>query len=227
MRRKSLENYKPLKPSIYTYALDYLDDLRVTLEGVEDYEPHPVAYLRTLREGLDHLNRLVKEKEVEAKSSDTPWPSESTEKLITCFFNWYSVTVCDYVRTIGRLAFSDDRKEVYRYLNDVIPVVYHWRRKIGAHATFEILPPKGPFEFIDKSKLRIPDDKFVERAREQMYMFPTIAPKVSLLYRENVFLAGAVLGVPLPSGDLHVEDMTWSVTHTHRELSKRYWPDIR
>ena len=59
-----------LEPRIYTYTLDYADQLCVQLAGFEDFEPLEVIYLNTLRVGLDYLNGLVEEEEARVANED-------------------------------------------------------------------------------------------------------------------------------------------------------------
>ena len=212
-----------MKPCRYTYPLDYVAKFQVHLEGFENLEPLEIDYLRTLEAGLDYLSALVKEKEAQASNTDHPWDDVADWKVITCAFNWYSVTACDYVKTVGRLVYPGDKKKVKEYLNRVIPLVYHWRDKVGAHATFA----PTPFEGLIKFKIKDTDDvdlthtKFVKAAKNQVF---NQLPVPGINFVDNLFVAGILLGMPSPSADMHVEDMTWSLTRTHQELSRRYWP---
>ena len=225
--RDLLKGHRLLMPVRYPYTLDYIDDLQVDLEGHAEFEPFQVSHLRNLHAGLDFLSALVQEKQLQIEDSSPNWPDEDTVRLMTCVFSWYSVAACDYVRTVGRLAFEDDKRKTLKYLNKVIPNVYHWRRKVGAHATFVTLPIKGPVELIDRQEIDKSNEEFINDAKENLYSYSFFAPMVHFSYSEKIFRAGTNLGVPLPSGELHVEDLTWSLTRVHRELTDRYWPEIR
>ncbi len=215
-----------MEPRMYTYTLDYADQLCVQLVGFEGLEPFEVIYLNTLRVGLEYLNRLVEEEEARVANEDDPSGYYTNAQLITCIFNWYSVTACDYVKTVGRIFYKGNKGKVNAYQEKVIPIEYHWRNQVGAHGTFAT----PPFGHIVKVAIGVNEDhdlaysKFAKAARGQMYStFP--APHVQ--FRDSVFVAGMSLGIPSPSGEGHVEDMTWSLTRTHTALAKRYWPDVQ
>jgi len=220
------EVLRGMEPRMYTYTLDYADQLCVQIAGFEYLEPLEVIYLNTLKVGLDYLNGLVEEEEARVAKEDDPSVYDANIQIMTCIFSWYSVTACDYVKTIGRIFYKGNKGRVDAYQERVIPIVYHWRNKVGAHGTFAT----PPFGHIVKVKIGDNEDrdlaysKFAKAARGQMYStFP--APNVQ--FRESVFVAGMSLGVPSPSGDGHVEDMTWSLTRIHTELAKRYWPHVQ
>ena len=220
-RHGNKEALQGLESRVYTYELDHTDQLCVELVGFENLEPPEVMYLNTLRAGLDYLNGLVEEEEARIANEDDPSGYDASIQLMTCIFGWYSVTASDYVRTVGRILHKENKEKVLEYQKRVIPIVYHWRNKVGAHGTFAI----PPFEHILEVDISDNDDrdlaysKFTKAARDQIYSnFPP--PHVQL--RDSVFVAGMLLGVPSPTGNSHWEDMTWSLTRTHQELSKRY-----
>ena len=220
-RHGNKEALQGLEPRVYTYELDHTDQLCVELAGFDNLEPPEVMYLNTLRIGLDYLNGLVEEEEARVANEDDPSSYNANIQLITCIFGWYSVTASDYIGIVGRILYKGNKGKVDAYQKRVIPIVHHWRNTVGAHATFAT-PPFGHIikaDISDNEDRGLAYSKFARAARGQMYStFP--APHVQ--FRDNVFVAGMMLGIPLPSGDSHVEDMTWSLTRTHKELTRRY-----
>jgi hypothetical protein len=55
--------------------------------------------------------------------------------LLYCFFQWYSVSACNYVRLIGWLSRQENlqRRTPRQYVDSVIPNVLWFRKKIAAH----------------------------------------------------------------------------------------------
>ena len=174
--------------------------------------------LRTLETGLDYLNLQVSKTEDEARRrldaehkmvfsvGNDPRLKDLPLSLIGCCFRWYSVTVCDYVRLIGWLAFGGDVERARRYQHKVIPEVSIWRNKVGAHAA--ITDPKSSDTPADLFVTNMPwdvafhDDSFVAAAGSLRMWF------------------GSEEGGSTSRGD-----MAWRLTATHRQLAERYrWP---
>lgn len=55
--------------------------------------------------------------------------------LITCFFHWYAVSLCNYVRLIGHLSKQTDPEgpSPAAYVESVVPEVKWFRDKVAAH----------------------------------------------------------------------------------------------
>ncbi len=121
------------------------------------------------------------------------------QNLVACAFHWYAVTVCNYVKMVGWLANSGDSNRAREYMECVLPQVYLWRHKVAAH--FAIIDPRR-------------DDSAADLARS--VMFP-------IFFCDDAFYAGSLPII----GKLYTghQNMRWSLTHTHRDLIPRYWPE--
>ena len=55
--------------------------------------------------------------------------------MVHRYFHWYSISACQYVRTVGAIAYLQDnsRPKPLEYVNSVIPEVKAYRDKVGAH----------------------------------------------------------------------------------------------
>ncbi|MBN1376069.1 MAG: hypothetical protein JXA01_07940 [Dehalococcoidia bacterium] len=125
-------------------------------------------------------------------------------ELLACFFHWYSVSVCNYVRLVEWLANnSKEEKNTPNYIDKVIPQVHLWRNKVGAH--FAKIKPK-------KDKDNAAD-----------LLFNTMYP---ISFDNDAFYASSTKMVIIKGGTKHEsrDDMRWSLTKTHNELVKRYPP---
>lgn len=124
------------------------------------------------------------------------------QAIVACAFNWYAVTICNYVKLVGWLAYNGDSEKAGEYLRKVVPQVQIWRNKVAAH-----------FCLIDPRK----DDNPADLAMS--VMFP-------ISFDDDAFYTGS-LKLTLTSGgetSTSREDIRWSLTHIHRELIPRYWP---
>ena len=123
--------------------------------------------------------------------------------LLTCTFQWYAISACQYVRTVGRIAKSQipDGPDPLAYVNEVIPDVKVFRDKVAAHFAWSTSNRK---------------DSDAER-------MASILP--NLAWVDNRFAIGG-WSVYLPKGNGVVEPgeiPSWSVSAVHECLSKRYW----
>jgi len=125
------------------------------------------------------------------------------QHLVACAFHWYSVTACNYVRLVGWLVNGGDTAKATEYLKHVLPEVYVWRNKVGAH--FARTFPRGKDTPADLAK---------------SVMFP-------ISFDDDAFYAGSLVLVMTSKGQRSSsrKDMRWSLTHTHQQLSTRYWPN--
>ncbi len=193
--------------------------------------------LKRLWIGLSTLNQYVQSMEAVARErlgvgsrgskdvhiyGNSPRLEGIPQDLIACVFDWYSVTACTYIRTVGWLANAGDKVKAVEYLKAVMPEVYLWRNKVGVH--FALTDP-------------LPEDNLADQAKS--VMFP-------ISFDEDAFYAGS-LGLTLVSGgeerpkpegiadwrwrllgmsgrnrSTSRKDMRWSLTHTHQSLSLRY-----
>ena len=194
----------------YMKVIDYISNLKcewpVTM-GPPDLRPE-LNTLITLQTGLEYLNALVQEKEASLRQCRIPLVAAYDDleglRIIACAFRWYSVTACDYVRTVGWLTKGGDDEQAKQYLDDVIPEVHYFRDKVGAHFS-----PSHP------RKSDTPSSRFFA---EESYT-------VHFDHDNNVFVASGSRWNVKASGSFETIDISWSLTRVHRELSKRYWPD--
>ena len=58
-----------------------------------------------------------------------------SKTLLTCAFHWYSISACQYVQTVGAIAYKLDHRRPLPdyYLTKVIPEVFAFRNKVAAH----------------------------------------------------------------------------------------------
>ena len=173
-----------------------------------------IQTLRSLAVGLGFLNHQVLAIENKVRESISPnvrvfsYGNEPRfawvpKDLIVCAFHWYAVSARNYVGLVGWLAkqVCPARPEPADYAKAVIPVVVAYRHKVAAHFG-KVFPRK--------------DDT---AATLDASVLPSVA------FQDDSFYAGAwtvtksVKGVPSSSPDL-----CWSLTKTHAELTKRYWP---
>jgi hypothetical protein len=101
--------------------------------------------LRFLWEGLEYLCTQVRRCEQEvAKTTDAGCtcfeygnlnPPRVPMGLVNCSFQWYAVSVCNFVRLVGylRLRADADAPRSDEYLKRVLPEVKPWRDKVAAH----------------------------------------------------------------------------------------------
>lgn len=189
-------------------VLDHIKSLELNdTEASKHY--NELRSLNYLSQGLWFLYRQVEIYEDVIKEKANPsritliWGNhpelqEIPQDLIACAFHWYSVSVCNYVKLIGWLVNDNDSTKARRYMKEVLPEVYLWRNKVGAH-----------FSRIVSRE----DDNAADLAKS--VMFPIIID-------DNVFSTNS-LTLTLGSNPSR-KDMNWSLTAIHRKLILRYWP---
>ena len=193
----------------YIKVLDHCSNLKYEWPvsmGPSDLRPELNA-LSTLKTGLEHLNNLVQEREFSVATSNFPFDiayDVEVNQLIACVFRWYSVAACDYVRTVGWLTKKGDDEQAKTYLDSVIPEVRYFRDKVGAHFS-----PSHP------RKSDTPSSKFFAENSDLVQ------------FQDGVFVASGLNWKYKKLTGFESEDMTWSLTRTHTELAKRYWPDVQ
>lgn len=135
---------------------------------------------------------------------NAPGLRDTPQGLVACAFHWYAVSICNYVRLVGWLTHDADKKQAEEYVERVLPAVFIWRNKVAAH--FAITAPRS-------------EDTPADLAAS--IMFP-ISFDDDAFYAATMKLAMRRAGTASASR----EDMRWSLTHTHKNLSTRYWPEI-
>lgn len=121
--------------------------------------------------------------------------------LLTCAFHWYAISACQYVRTVGMIAYKEIG-DVNDYIRKVIPEVLSFRDKVAAHFAWT------------KSDSR--DNK-----AERMI---SIMPQIT--FQDDSFFVGSWKLTSKSSGEATNSEAIkpWSVTKTHEYLCNRYWP---
>ena len=190
--------------------VDHVDNLE--LRDAEQYH-NELSALYRLWIGLCYLDNEVRKIEDEARErlntkemrvisfSNNPQLEGIPQNLVACAFHWYSVTACSYVQLIGWLVYGrvDEGRE---YLKRVLPEVSTWRNKVGAH--FALVSPR----------------KDNPAVLAQSVMNP-------LSFDDDAFYVSSLkLSMSSKSqASTSRQDMRWSLTHTHRKLSSRYYPN--
>jgi hypothetical protein len=211
--------------------IDHVDELELPCEAEAKYGNELIS-LAYLSEGLRFLYRNVSKIEQgiiarlpanshcflygagandEQKRSELPpeirgqVPSLDKRQLalVACSFHWYAVSAYNYALLVGWLASGGDSTKAKSYARRVLGPVSVWRHKVGAH--FAQVAPRG--------------DSMADLAAS--VMFP-------IAFVDDAFVAHPFM---LVKGDnrgqsTSRDDMRWSLTHTHRALAARYWPDV-
>jgi len=198
-----------------TTIMDYIDNIAV--KGNPFAEPTNEYYaLLCLRTGLDFLYRQAEKCEQAAIKQIDPKKRfvgignlgllpEPTMRLLACAFQWYSVSACQYVGTVGTIAHFQDNSQPIPpvYIKSVIPEVLAYRDKVGAHYAWSKNSTK---------------DNEAER-------LASIIPQVGWSkdsFQVQVFTVSEVIG-GIPSNSKVMKP--WSITEIHKRLRERYWPE--
>jgi hypothetical protein len=192
--------------------LDHVEKLELDqlLVNTRANEMRSLAYLG---EGLQFLYLQVKRMEETVSSQidpnlrvqvfgNHPLLKSVPLGMVACAFHWYSVSACNYARLVGWLGNDGDTGKADEYVRRVIPSVRLWRNKVAAH--FAATDPR-------------PEDTPADLAMS--VIFP-------VSFDDDAFYANSLTLSLRRSGSSSSSrtDMKWSLTHTHRELTARYWP---
>lgn len=172
--------------------------------------------------GLKILADSVREEELKMLTS--PYhdailftSSHAFSPIVSCSFNWFSVTLVNYLRLIAlvelmnvrswksvALRDSANRIEINQwctdFVKDAVPEIYLWRNKVSAHfaATY-------PFNADNLGTL------------EQSIMNP-------VSFVSPYFYVGFL---KWNSSGEESQLPEWSLTKTYEELSTRFWPNMK
>ena len=126
--------------------------------------------------------------------------------LITCAFHWYAVSACQYVRTVGAIAYRQDNSLPlpHEYVKDVIPDVLAFRDKIAAHLA---------------GMTQNSNDNEAERL---MSLMPSLGFSDDSLCVNPMILTKSSGGQVSDSSILK----PWSISKVHQQMRERYWPDL-
>lgn len=198
-------------------VLDHLDHIQVPGKVFEQSVNEYWALLY-LWEGLEFLYRQVKACDERVKQKVNPDGQNEIlitgnhphlqgipNSLLTCAFHWYAISACQYVRTVGTIAYRQDnkRQQALDYLKKVIPEVRVYRDKVAAH-----------FSWNSKH----PEDNDAERLLSAM-------PQLG--FRNDSFFVGS-LTVALSKGGKKSNSgkiKPWSLCKVHEQLRERYSPN--
>lgn len=178
-------------------------------------------------DGLKLLADIVRDLELKA-SADDPYAAQSitlmprsAPPVLGSIFNWFSVTIVNYLRLIalvdlmaknnwqsGALANPSNLDEIKKhcgaYVLNVIPEIQRWRNKVVAH--FAATDPR--FTAKDSDTLA---------TLELSIMNP-------ISYKNLYYFVGTVQwNTQGTSSDLP----EWSLTETYERLGQRFWPQMR
>ena len=144
--------------------------------------------------------------------------------LLPCYFHWFGVSLCNYVRLVGfltalkngtvtrqHLESNAGRKRIAgastAYVREVTEIreVLIWRNKVAAH--FAITDPRE-------------DDNLVTLDMSVMY---------PVSYSERRYRVGDVAIARNSDGSAPIESQipTWSITEVYERVAPRYWPSFR
>jgi hypothetical protein len=197
--------------------LDHIDN--ITVPGNPFHAPANEYWaLICLREGMEFLYRqalrydqVVKQRvNPEGKMQyfgmgNDPSFDGVPRALLTCAFHWYSISACQYVRTVGAIAYKLDTSRLLPpdYVKKVIPEVAVFRNKVAAHFAWSTENDR---------------DNDAER-------LASILPP--LTFHEDSFYVGALtVGLGRDGkASSSAAIQPWSLCKTHECLAERYWPN--
>jgi len=215
--------YVPIKESQTTVTsqsndtsviLDHLEPLTLKKTQAKRFT-NEIRSLQYLSVGLNFLYRQTSHVENEVSGriprdkqvfiyGNAPELRGVPQDLISCFFHWYAVSLCNYVWLVGRIANQAalTNRDADAYAKSVVPGILVWRNKIGAH--FAQAKP-------------MPKDKPAELQLSVMY---------PIAFEDDAFYATPfVLTVKDGAGESTSENIEkWSLTKIHVSLTSRYWP---
>lgn len=174
--------------------------------------------------GLKILADAVREAELQVIADDPHAKhivlsafSSKVAPVVPCAFNWFSVTLVNYLRLVALVdlmaksgwksaALADPgnrstiKKHCTEYVETVVPEIHKWRNKVSAH-----FAATDPFR----------DDTL--GTLEQSIMNP-------ITYRYPHYYVGMIkLNTQGSSSELP----TWALTETYLRLAPRFWPDMK
>ena len=197
--------------------IDHIDELELSREAEAKYgnELISLAYLSEGLWFLYHNLRRIEEKVVDVLGNDVqcsfigspPGFEWIPQGLVACSFHWYAVSACNYVRLVGWLACRESQTEVDKvdkYVKRVLGPVKTWRNKVGAH-------------FAQTTRHNEDNDA----TRSASVMFPVGFEDDAFCSQPFTLVLGRA-----DKKSTSRNDMRWGLTHTHRTLAARYWPDV-
>lgn len=120
--------------------------------------------------------------------------------LLSCAFQWYAVSACNYAELVGWLS-TRDTNASKAYVRKVMPRLLKYRNRVAAH--FAVTEPHG--------------DNEADLAASVM---------TQIVYVHGRLCAAALTPVVKSNGqEITVsQDLSWSLTLAPERLVPRYWP---
>ena len=196
-----------------SYILDYEKGISIHIETFPIANLHALDYLPR---GLYDIASIIRHKEIkEVEKFDTGptfvYAPGNYSSEVASFFNWFSLSLCNYLRLIALIELVNRYKWTVRdiskdsdsvkqkcahYTKEIVPEVVIWRNKIAAHPALTD-PRKDNVALLQYSVM----DSFA--------------------FVNRYFTAGYLqLG-----SDGHDSDMTpWALTEIYERLAPRFWP---
>jgi len=173
--------------------------------------------------GLKILADSVREFELKVIADDphaanvTLYMSSNIHPMIPCSFNWFSVTIVNYLRLVALVQLMNINKwksadligqenaqvvksHCREYVKNAVPELYKWRNKVAAH-----FAATDPFK----------DDTL--GTLEQSIMNP-------VTYKYPYYQVGLLKWNTQGSES---ELPTWALTQTYENLQSRFWPEMK
>lgn len=197
-------------------VLDHID--QITVSGTVFEQPTNEYWaLICLRDGMEFLYRQARECDELVRRQVNPdgnlkyfgagnLPEMRTvpKSLLTCAFHWYAISACQYVRTVGAIAYRNDRTRPLppSYVSKVIPDVLAFRDKVAAHFAWSTQHSK---------------DNDADR-------LASVLP--SLTFVDDSFHVGAwSVDMGRAGKESSSQSMVpWSICKVHERFRTRYWP---
>lgn len=197
-----------------TTTLDYVQN--ITVPGEVFREPKNEYWaLVCLYHGMEFLYRqAVKCDEIVAKqippnvnfsgAGNHRYFGQVPKPMLTCAFHWYAMSACQYVRTVGAIAYRQGSISVLPqvYANDIIPEVVAFRNKVAAHFAWSTENNR---------------DNDAER-------LASIIPQLTF-ESDSFHLGSLVISMSRSGNSTSSETIApWSLSKVHERLAARYWP---
>lgn len=198
--------------------LDHINDIRVPANVFTDPINEYWALI-CLKQGLDFLYRQVSQIDSITKEKlnpegklkyfgygNIPGTEGIPQPLLTCAFHWYAISACQYVRTVGAIAYVNDnnRPLPLDYVKEVIPEVLGFRDKVAAH--FAWTSKHSADNDAERLASIIPPLSFIDDSWHVGALKVTRSRKKGVSTSKNI--------------------KPWSISAIHLKLSQRYWPEL-
>jgi len=198
--------------------LDHIE--KITVRGDVFLEPANEYWaLICLRDGMEFLYHQARRCDQAAERQVNPTGNlrfsglgnlpefkHVPKTLLTCAFHWYAISACQYVRTVGAIAYRDDPTRLLpqEYAESIIPNVIAFRDKVAAHFAWSTYNKR---------------DNDAERL---MSILPALA------FEDDSFYVGAWTASVRRGGKVSDSGaiQPWSLCKVHETLRMRYWPDL-